>query len=269
MNKNLLPGYSDPRTEFVPIRYLQLAADLILAKQNVAYWNAVPVPEAPNNRLPYEELRQAAVFVPLVLVAIAYMFFGFIGACVVFVVALPLMNMIHNALEEAIARKGREWFFRDAGRYSFTKFMCKEFDLRPEDVTLPLVYKMCGDLKMWLIIAKRLTREDAIKAEAALKAAKCFPKSQEFAAGAAAVATAFSTVAIIDDPANAMTNDLAIPELQFNPASGLPMLDDVFDVHGNTFGSNNVDDLWQNTNDFNSSGSGVFDNIGCGWDGEI
>lgn len=271
MNKTLLPGYSDPRTEFVPLSYLQLAADLILAKQNVAYWNSVPVPDAPNSRLACEELRQAAVFLPLVLVAIAYMFFGVVGAGVVFVVALPVMKMMHEALQAAIARKGREWFARDAGRYSFTAFMCKEFDLRPEDVTLPLVYKMCGDLKTWLTIAKRLTTEDAIKTELARKAAACFPKGKVFAAGAgaAAVASGFPTVAIITDPADAMPSDMGMPELHINPATGLPMIDGAVDVHGNVFGSSNVDDFWHNTNEFYSGGSDFSDNGGADWNGEI
>lgn len=271
MNKTLLPGYSDPRTEFVPMRYLELAADVILAKQNVSYWNTVPVPQAPNDRLPYEELRQAAVFLPLVLVAIAYMFFGFVGASVVFVVALPVMKMMHEALYAAIARKGQEWFARDAGRYSFTQFMCNEFDLRPEDVTLPLVYKMCRDLKTWLTIAKRLTIEDALKAEAARKAAIGFPKGKAFAAGAgaAAVAAGFSTAVITDSPDDTMPTDLAMSELQVNPATGLPMLDGVFDAHGNVFGSSNVDDFWHNPNEFNSGGSDFFNNAGYDWNAEI
>lgn len=271
MNKTLLPGCSDPRTEVVPMRYLQLATDMILAKQNVAYWNTVSVPEAPNDRLHYEELRQAAVFLPLVLVVIAYMSFGFVGAGVVFVVALPVMNMMHNALEEAIFRKSREWLRRDAGRYSFTCFMCNEFDLRPEDVTLPLLYKMCGDLKTWLANAKRLATENAIKAEADRKAAIRFPKGKAFAAGAsaAAVAAGFSTAVITDDPADAMPTELAMPELQVNPATGLPMLDGVFDAHGNVFGSSNVDDFWHNTNEFNGGGSDFSNNAGYDWNAEI
>lgn len=270
MNDTPLPGHSDPRTELVPLRYLQLAADMILAKQNVSYWNTVPVPDAPNDRLPYEELCQAAVFLPLVMVAIAYMFFGVVGAGVVFVVALPVMKMMHEALQAAIARKGQEWFARDAGRYSFTQFMCKEFDLRPEDVTLPLVYKMCGDLKTWLTIAKRLTTEDAIKAEVARKAAARFPKGKAFAAGtgAAAVAAGFSTAIITDDPDDTMPTDLVMPELQVNPATGLPMLDGVFDVHGNVFGSN-VDYLWHNTTDLNRGGDDGFNHAGYDWNGEI
>lgn len=270
MNKTLLPGYSDPRTEFVPIRYLELAADVILTKQNVSYWNTVPVPGPPSDRLPYEELRQAAVFLPQVLVAIAYMFFGFAGAGVAFVVALPVMKMLHEALHAAIAREGQEWFARDAGRYSFTQFMCKEFDLRPEDVTLPLVYKMCRDLKTWLTVAKRLTIEDALKAEAARKAANCFPKREEFAgAGAAAAASGVLTVTIIADPADAIPSEVEIPELQVNPTSGLPMLDGVFDVHGNVFGSSNVDDFWHNTNEFYSGGSDFSGNCGADWNGEF
>lgn len=64
--------------------------------------------------------------------------------------------------------------------------------------------------------------------------------------GAAAAAT-IATVAYDSD------HGLAA---QINPATGLPMLDAVSDVHGNTFGTSNMDDLWNSDSGFGTPDAG-------------
>ena len=64
--------------------------------------------------------------------------------------------------------------------------------------------------------------------------------------GAAAAAT-IATAAYDSDHGLAM---------QINPATGLPMLDAVSDVHGNNFGTSNMDDLWSRDSGFGTPDAG-------------
>lgn len=264
MNNTLPVGHRDPRTEMVPVRYLQLAAELVMAQQDRKYWADVPVPAAPSNRIAYEELRQAAVFLPLVLVAIAYYFAGFIGAGVACFVALPLMNLLHKSMQKAIARASLAWFDRDRGRYSFTKFMCAEFDLRPEDITIALILKMSRDFMTWVSAAVQVNREDAAREETARKVVARRRWIEEKSAGrrtvqAAAVATAGVVAAADDGTVTDADGVVYVPmtSLDVNPATGLPMLDGVVDVHGNAFGTAIMEDLMRTSNEVYSNGSNM------------
>lgn len=282
MNKDLLVGHNDPRTQMVPLKYLQLTASLVTAGQNWDYWKAVPVVEGPNDRIAFEALRQVGVFLPLVMVAAAFYFFGLIVAGVGFLVALPLMKMLHNALRKAILRQGAAWFVRDAGRYAYTQFMCKEFDLRPHEVTKQLVDKMFVDFQTGYDIAKRVNREDAGLAEQAHKNFK-FQKTAsspvaESLIGAShkSVAAAFAAGAAVvaDNDVVADAMGIRMAELKINPATGLPLIDGgMLDIHGNVFGTSNVDDVWNDSSSFSndsSDGGSDFSNFDdCSWSTDI
>lgn len=276
MNKDLPVGHNDPRTQMVPFKYLQLTASLIIAGQNWDYWKAVPIVEGPNDRIAFEELRQVGVFFPLVLVAAAFYFFGLIGAGVGLLAALPLMKMLNNALREAIARQGAAWFARDAGRYAYTQFMCKEFDLRPHEVTKQLVDKMFVDFQTWGDIAKRVSREDAGLAEQAHKHSAKFQKTVSSPVAASAirasvksVAAAFATGAAIvtDNDVVADAIGLRMAELQINPATGLPLMDGgMLDIHGNVSGTSNADDFWHDSSSFSGNTGSDFSSFDdCNW----
>lgn len=243
MNTTLPLGHRDPRTEIVDGTYLRLAADLVItARQDLTYWNTVPVPTRPTDRVAFEELRQLAVFLPLVFVALAFIKFSYIGAAVAFLFALPVMALLNNMLKRAIRAQGMKMRERDGGRFAFTTFMCKEFDLRPDDVTMALVLKMCRDLRLWIATAHTIYERDQAEERARQAAAKKdaapangngqTPGNVAAAVGAGA---AFATAAATYD---------ATPAI--NPVTGLPMVDGVLDVHGNVFGTSSVDDLFYN-----------------------
>jgi len=260
MNTSLPVGHRDPRTEIVPGEYLYLAAQLIgNTKQDLDYWNTVKIPRAPSDRLPYEELRQFTVFLPLLLVAFAYDQFQFAGATLAFVCALPMMRALHNSMRRAILLKRHAWHHQDGGRYAFTLFLCKEFDLKPEDVTMNLVLKMCEDFKRWMAVATRLRlqAEEAERArrfaaptrEPSLIHAEDDETSTFRAASAAAVITSIATEQVRDTDAL----------WSFNPATGLPMMMNSFvDVHGNAFGTDSIESMF-NADNHESSFSLVHD----------
>lgn len=271
MNKDLPVGHRDPRTEMVPCRYLQLAGEMVMAQQNLEYWDRVPVPTAPTNRIAYEELRQVAVFLPLVLVVAAYYFAGVISAGVTFLVSLAMMNMLHKSVQADIVRAGSIWALRDKGRYDFTKFMCEEFDLRPEDITIALVLKMSRDFMTWVRAAVQVNRENAAREELARRGSVGRRWSEENSVASHAAANALVAASSVETGGDA-DGRLYVPMtgLEVNPATGLLMTDGAVDVHGNMYGTSNVDDLWQNNNDFNRGGGSGFDNAGgYDWNGEF
>lgn len=243
MNTTFPPGHRDPRTEIVDGTYLRLAADLLItARQDLNYWNTVPVPTRPTDRVAFEELRQLAVFLPLVLVALAFIKFSYIGAAVAFLVALPVMALLNRMLKRAIRAQGMKMRERDGGRFAFTTFMCKEFGLRPQDVTMALVLKMCRELRLWIATAHTIYERDQAEERARKAAAKkdaapanAYGQTQRNVAAAVGAGAALATAAATYD---------SVPAI--NPATGLPMVDGVLDVHGNVFGTSSVDDLFYN-----------------------
>lgn len=271
MNKDLPVGHRDPRTEMVPRRYLQLAAEMVMAQQNLDYWEKVKVPIAPTNRIAYEELRQLAVFLPLVVVAAVYHFAGVLGAGVTFLLVLPMMKRLHKSVQADIVRAGSIWALRDKGRYDFTKFMCQEFDLRPEDITIALILKMSRDFMTWVRAAVQVNRESAAREELTRRDAAGRRWREENSVAGRAAATALIAASSVATHADT-DGELHVPMagLEVNPATGLPMMDGAVDVHGNIYGTSNVDDLWQNNSDFNRGGGSGFDNAGGhDWNGEF
>lgn len=261
MNATLPIGHRDPRTELVAGSYLRLAADLVTSeRQDLKYWDTVPIPTCPTDRVAFEELRQFAVFLPLVFVTLAFFKYGYIGAVVVFFIVLPVMALLNKILTRAICAKGKEMRERDGGRYAFTTFMCREFDLRPQDVTMQLVRKMCQDLKLWVAIenliherdkAEERARKAATKktlSEAAARGDACdngVARADTWERGAAQSKVWGNGSAFMDSCAALTITDAADdPEMMFNPATGLQIVGGGTDVHGNVYGTSNVDDMF-------------------------
>lgn len=241
MNTTLPFGHRAPRTEVVPGTYLHLAADLIVtARQDLDYWGNVPVPSQPTDRVAFEELRQIAVFLPLVLVALAFIHFHLTGAVVTFLAVLPLMKLQHKALTTAIAAQAARWRRRDCGRYAFTTFMCEEFGLLPEEVTMALVQKMCRDFNLWLEAGNRVVARDE---EAARKVRQVTANEACVEYEASASNSRSTTRGYAPDVA-VSSEDPVFTMPAINPATGLPMIDTVIDVHGNVFGTSNFDDMF-------------------------
>lgn len=233
-------GHRDPRTEVVPVTYLRLSADLIVtARQDLDYWRSVPVPSRPSDRVPFEELRQIAVFLPLVLVALAFTHLHLTAAFVTLLAVLPLMKLQHKSLSTAIAAQATQWHRRDCGRYAFTIHMCEEFGLHPEEVTMALVLKMCSDFQIWLAAAKRVSARD--------EEARC--KARRFVANEISIeyealpSSGRSTTSAYAPDATVLSEGPGSTMPTINPATGLPMIDTVSDVHGNVFGTSNFDDM--------------------------
>lgn len=262
MNASLPVGHRDPRTEMVPIRYLHLVAKLVAdGKQNLDYWNTVRVPQAPSDRLAFEELRQLAVFLPLVFVVFAFVQFRFTGASIAFICVLPLMKALNDAMRREIAAQQNEWHRRDAGRYAFTQFMCKEFDLKPEDVTMGLVLKMCSDFRQWIAVAQRLQAEKE-RAHRSAPIVEGTSGATQFAYGAGKSQVAASST----DDGTALTQD-SDSTWTINPATGLPMMNGAVDIHGNVFGMANVDSLFNNFNHSSSFDASFQDSFGTQQEG--
>lgn len=261
MNPNLPIGHRAPRTEIVAGNYLRLAADLLIyARQDLRYWDTVSVPTCPTDRIAFEELRQFVVFLPLVFVALAFFKYGYIGAIVVFFIVLPVMALLNKMLARAISAKAKAMRELDGGRYAFTTFMCEEFDLRPQDVTMPLVRKMCQDLKLWVAIENLIHERDKAEERARIAAAKkafastaargdewanAVAQSEAWASSATQSKVCGNGVAFIDSCA-ALTITAAADdsEMIFNPATGLQIVGGGTDVRGNVFGTSNVDDMF-------------------------
>ncbi|QKY02419.1 hypothetical protein G3257_09265 [Janthinobacterium lividum] len=241
MNATLPFGHRDPRTEIVDGTYLRLAADLVTtARQDLTYWNTVPVPTRPTDRVAFEELRQLAVFLPLVFVALAFIKFSYIVAAVAFLFVLPVMALLNNMLKRAILAQGMKMRERDGGRFAFTTFMCKEFGLRPQDVTMALVLKMCRDLRLWTATAHTIYERDQAVDRARQAAEKkhvasavAYGQTPRNVAAAVGAGAGLATVAATYE---------AVPAI--NPTTGLPMVDGVLDVQGNVFGTSSVDDMF-------------------------
>lgn len=238
MNKNTPLGRRDPRTEVVDVKYLRLAADVLVNNQDFQYWKTVRVPKRPSDRLPFEELFQLAVFSPLAAVPLAFTTFGLAGAAVATAVALPVMALFNRFLKSAVTARGIATRKRDAGRYAFTKFMCSEFGLRPQDVTLGLVVKMGEDFKRWIADAQsanqvrdrfvELLRTETAPAPAAattVSGRNTYMPAVPATTGTAATSTATG--------------------MALNPATGLPLIAGMMvDVQGNPVGMSNTDELF-------------------------
>lgn len=233
----------DPLKEVVSTDLLMLAGDLLYRRnQDRDYWAKVPVPQVPSDRVAFEELRQLAVFAPLALVALVY-YASSSGplATMVFLLVAPLMYLMNHLLREAIRKEGERQLARDGGRYAFTQYLCQRLGLQPQEVTLQVVGKMCHDLTQYV-------EREAPRIRAA-NLARVQARERNTYAGrraAAQAAAAAGTFLVASGVADAVAGDALAgmpPGVQFNPATGLPMLNDLVDIHSNVLGTSNMDDM--------------------------
>jgi uncharacterized membrane protein YgcG len=68
-----------------------------------------------------------------------------------------------------------------------------------------------------------------------------------------------ATVGILDDVAQKLENEEV---WSINPATGLPMVSSAMDIHGNMFGMDNMDSLFNNSNYSNSFNTNFESGIG-------
>lgn len=265
MSNNASMKNLDPRTHYVPEKYSALATDFMAStKQNKEYWSSIKTPLPPSNRIAFEELRQITVFVPLIPVAIVFLCIGKIAAVFAFCIALLVMRNLHLKVQRDIDRKWNEWFSRDQGRYAFTQFMCKEFGLLPQDVTLDLVERMCSHFILLMKARKRFEEENVDASKISSQGCRnIVPTLADEKQPASVHRSEGYNNSANQNAYSSFGEDMS---LKINPATGLPMVDDCFDVHANTFGTSNMDDMWSSSNgsvfaasnDFFSGGSASF-----------
>lgn len=215
----------DPRLSTLSLKHLELAADMVRQKRpSVTYWNEFPVPLRPDDAVPYEGLRRVAVFLPLVAVVLAYfLLHSPLAALAAFAVALPLMVVQDRALRRDMRRAELRNRAVDGGRYAFTKFMCSEFGLRPQEVNLALLRNMLNAYTVHVRATRKAGARPAVRTYGG------------------AAATGFAGALPVAEVAYADEGHVRPPAV--NPVTGLPMLNDTVDVNGNVYGTSSQDDL--------------------------
>lgn len=221
---------------------IELAMELVRSgKQNLDYWKTVRVPLNPNRTMPYESLLRSLVFSPLMFVALVHALFGSKFGAVAFAIALPMMLVMHKSLHRDVQAHLTAAAELDAGRYAAVYYLSKKMSIAPAEITWEMVNELAR------IYAKHWLKVNAeFKAKAAMKAATAtrVPRTSHGAGShadsgfATLVATSFVGVASL-----AADQDWMMEMPKFNPASGLPMVNDMLDVHGNMYGTTSVDDL--------------------------
>lgn len=255
----------DPRKDQVSFEHLELAADLVRSagkNLNVAYWEEVPVPLQMDDRIPFEGMRRLAVFLPLVAVVLALLYSTKLAALATFALVFPLMVWMDKKLDREVYETYVKNLRFDSGRYAFTRELCREYDLKPQDVTLKLVRKMCAD---YLRVQQERKDGELAAAHARIAAREAEREaflngrrkgrrrqtvdtndnttSGHLAAGAALVgAAAVGGAAYAADTRDFQDQTFGHEGLEINPANGLPMVGAV-DIHGNAYGTTSVDDM--------------------------
>lgn len=235
----------DPLTQVVDFDLLKLAFDLIVAKQDHAYWETVRTPKRPNGTVRFEALRQVATFLlPALLYVALGLLFGFKNALYGAPVYLGLGYLLDLQLKLAIRRQVKKDMELDRGRFRITQILSERLGLTPEEVTLKRVIKMSED---YMVEHTRRAQEDAARkaAEEARRREAATARNagrrrggMAGAVAAGAAAGAFATETMLP-PAHA--DDIAASLPYVNPANGLPMIADTpLDIHGNVFGTNDT-----------------------------
>ncbi len=249
-NKKETVTRRNPMTEVVDFKLLEAAFGLMLRKQNFNYWSTVRIPIRPHGHLRAEVPRQIATFaVPLTGFLAVFYYHGYFSA----LWSLPALYFVgfcfHRNLKKSISAKKHSEANIDRGRYDFTRKMCDQLGLAPEEVTLRVVHKMSEDF-MRVDTQMRLEREARIKAQQERERARDATRRKRHSSRDdydadddrrhnTAPATRWEDTrepdySHWDDP-----DPQAYPTV--NPANGLPMVNGSFDIHGNTFGTSSLD----------------------------
>ena len=232
----------NPMTTVLHENLLEAAAGLVKRGQNERYWAGVPVPKVPVGQVKYEVARQVSTFaVPLLGLLITYLTYGtkamLLGLPVAWFVGFVLDRMLEQSIKAKLVRDMRI----DAGRYRAVKYLAEHMGMTPGEVTLPMVYKMAEDFKV--VEAKRAAEEARLKAAEqavlARRAARGARGDHHSDSRGARTGSGYS-----NDTSHAQAyNDepMEVQYMQFNPASGLPMLPgSPIDVAGNAFGTDHM-----------------------------
>jgi hypothetical protein len=259
------------RTLIVPLEYLHLAANLLATrKQNFNYWKSISKPLPPNDRVRLEEIRQIAVFSPIILVWIFFLSWSSFGVFAGLLITLPLMRILHNSLQQAILRQQNKWHDVDQGRYAFTKAICEKFSLSPEQVTLGLLLDMSEGFQIWFHAYRLVLAREKIEAFEKKKIVSDYhviSNGADEEGGGEKTCSTERTLNSFSSNEKGRTISVGVNSAVnyhpvVNPINGLPMVDYI-DVEGNALGLSDQDSPWEATGAENFySNSGIAD--GCG-----
>lgn len=249
------PKGLDPMKDVMPFELLEAAFSLWANKQNVYYWGRCPKPKRPVGKVRYEVARQVSTFaIPLVGLGLAWTQYGMQGLLIGAPVAWALGWALDYKLQRDIAKKRRSDNNVDRGRYNAVKWLSEQMGRTPESITYPLIEKMAADY-IRVMAERKLAEEEAAKRRAeyirsyvqkrrSYKSRSGYAEAATQGAGVAAAVVA--NEAIADDEPSYEVPSFEEPDTSFetmstpsfNPANGLPMLDNtMIDVMGNTYGT--------------------------------
>jgi hypothetical protein len=234
----------DPTNTVVDYEFLRVAHMLMVKQQNRGYWEGVPYPKRPIGQVKYERSRMVLTFlVPAVILVLAWFTHHLVGLFV----GVPLAWFVGFVLDKMLARSVSEKLKRDiridSGRYRAVMWLSKHMGMAPEEITLPVIYKMAEDFRT---VDAKMRAEEA-QADAAREAAREAARAQRrtrrsrYEDRDRAADKSGNTVYVDDrSPAADDTYDYghapAVPGYSVNPNTGLPM-NGPTDTMGNVYGT--------------------------------
>lgn len=224
----------DPMNTVVHYELLKAAHWLMARGQNLAYWDAVPVPKRPVGQVRFEVARQISTFaIPALMLVLAYLALGLSGLVLALPVAWFVGFIQDKLLMSAISKKCSRDEQVDAGRFRAVKFLSEQMGMHPSEITLTVIHKMAADFRK----LDPLVKAAEAKAEADRKAAiarSASRRSDDRSSGRASSNSSDTYSSRNDEPAFSYLGS-------FNPSTGLPMLQGtVIDVQGNAFGTGSM-----------------------------
>lgn len=226
----------------------------------------------------FATVRRVMWFFPTLVAAIVLANFSLMAAVSSFFVCAIVMLIAHvEVVERIVSRLRKKALERDGGRDALSVRISEEYDLNPGNVTLGLVHalmrtynrglklkvrEVCLDLERKAAeqAASRATGASGGASRPAFGADECIDGEIMPFSNAKKMAAFCSAEIACPSPTTsgmaALDHDLDISS-KINPATGLPMLDGVFDVSGNVYGMSN-DDIWSPVADFNGGSDGGY-----------
>jgi hypothetical protein len=224
----------DPMNTVVDYEFLRVAHMLMVKQQNLRYWEGVPYPKRPVGQVRYEVARQVSTFaVPLLILGLAWFTHHLVGLLIGVPVAWFVGFVLDRMLARAISAKLKRDIRIDSGRYDAVMWLSKRMGLAPDEITLPVIYKMAADYRT----VETARRQAELRDEAAREARNA--KRRRVRAGDDDAASTGSTTGAVEHERYADEDE--DDAVGYNPVTGLPMLPGrMFDAAGNTFGNNNT-----------------------------
>lgn len=234
----------DPLNTVVHYELLRVAHMLMVKKQNFAYWQGVPYPKRPIGRVRHEVARQVSVFaIPFLMLMLGWVIYHGLGLLVSVPLAWLVGFVLDKLLTRAISEKLQRDIRIDSGRYRAVMWLSTHMGMAPDEITLPVIYKMAADYRD--VATKLLAAEAAQKARvAATRRPPARSDDDGYADtrspnGSSTSAESSSSNYVEDDDWN---DRYSYPEhhIAVNPASGWPMNPGgITDTMGNLYGTNN------------------------------